>query len=272
MPFTLIKGSFAPELGRPDGDSMRFVADDPAPFFRLRRRGAPPKINATNGSIQLRYEAIDTMESRALDAFSAPATAANLDLAGTEGGTRRARGHLFSTQLGPHGRPIVFAFAGEASQPDGAEIFLGPDDIMTSLNVQLLAAGHAYPLFYDTLFDDLRQRCTEVTLAAQAAGRGVWAADRTLEPTRWDDDLGALPPIFPKLWRRLDAYARDETFFDPQRPLAGFKPWLEIERPERVSVPSEDLFTGFDNLVETTDETVRLTVAPHRMVIVSETC
>ena len=272
MPFTLIKGTFAPELGRPDGDSMRFVADDPEPFFRLRRRGAPPKINADNGSIQLRYEAIDAMESRALAAFSEAATAANLDLAGTEGGTRRARGHVFSTQLGPHGRPIVFAFAGEASQPDGAPVFLGADDIMTSLNVQLLAAGHAYPLFYDTLFDDLRQRCTEVTLAAQRQRLGVWADDRTLAPVRWNEDLGQLPPIFPKLWRRLDAYARDETFFDPEKPLAGFKPWLEIERPERVSVPSEDLFTGFDNLVETSEDTVRLTVAPHRMVIVSETC
>ena len=113
MPFTLIKGFFAPDLGRPDGDSMRFVADDPAPFFRLRRRGRPPRINADNGSIQLRYEAIDTMESRALEAFSAAATAANLDFADATAG--RSRGYVCSTQLGPHGRPIVFAFAGETT-------------------------------------------------------------------------------------------------------------------------------------------------------------
>ena len=267
MPFTLIKGFFAPDLGRPDGDSMRFVADDPAPFFRLRRRGRPPRINADNGSIQLRYEAIDTMESRALEAFSAAATAANLDFADATAG--RSRGYVCSTQLGPHGRPIVFAFAGETTHTDGSEVFLDADDIVASLNVQLLAAGHAYPLFYDTLFDDLRQRCTAVTLAAKEAGRGVWHADRTLEPVTWTGDVATLPPIFPKLWRRLDAYVRDETFFDPARPMAGFATWLEIEKPERVSVPSEDRFTGFDDLVATTDDTVRLTVEPHRMVIVS---
>ena len=61
MPFTLIKGSFEPNLGRPDGDSIRFVADDTTPIFRLRRRGRPPKINQSNGSIQLRYEGIDTI-------------------------------------------------------------------------------------------------------------------------------------------------------------------------------------------------------------------
>ena len=65
MPFTLIAGEFVPEAGRPDGDSMRFRPDDPTPLFSLPRRGRPPGVNSRNGTVQLRYEGIDTMESRA---------------------------------------------------------------------------------------------------------------------------------------------------------------------------------------------------------------
>ena len=61
MPFTLMKGEFVPEAGRPDGDSIRFRPDDPDPIFRLRRRGSAPRINQNNGTIQLRFEGIDTM-------------------------------------------------------------------------------------------------------------------------------------------------------------------------------------------------------------------
>lgn len=45
MPFTLIKGNFHPEFGFPDGDSLRFVPDNPDPIFKLKRRNFPPKIN-----------------------------------------------------------------------------------------------------------------------------------------------------------------------------------------------------------------------------------
>ena len=74
MPFTLIKGEFVPEAGRPDGDSIRFRPDDPTPLFMLKRRGRAPKVNANNGTIQLRFEGIDTMESKAAKPFSSDAT------------------------------------------------------------------------------------------------------------------------------------------------------------------------------------------------------
>ncbi len=270
MPFTLIRGAFAPSLGTPDGDSLRFVPDDPDPLFRLRRRGRPPRINRNNGSIQLRYEAIDTMESQALMPFSSDATASNLALAGVGDGTP-GRGHIFSTQIDPYGRPIAFVFAGDTDHADGSDVFLGPDDIMASINVQQLARGHAYPLFYDTLFDDLRQRCTAVSLQATAERLGVWSADRTNTGATWTGAMATLPPIFPKLWRRIRDYLGDETFFDPARPMAGLTDWIEQERPERVSVPNRNLFTGFDDIIEVTDTTVRMTVQPHELVIISAT-
>lgn len=267
MPFTLIKGTLRPDLGRPDGDSMRFVPDDATPIFKLKRRGRAPKINETNGSIQLRYEGIDTMESSALQPFSSDATTRNIAMATAEGG----RGYICSNQLGPNGRPIAFVFAGETDWADGRDdIFLGPDDIMESINLKQLASGQAYPLFYDTLFDDLRKRCAEVSQHAKEAKLAVWAADETNSGTRWTGNADTLKPIYPKLWRRIDKFVRDDTFFDEDKPMANFTSWMEQEAPERVGVPSQGIFTGFDNLVEVTDNTVRMTVEPHEVVVISK--
>lgn len=269
MPFTVIKGTFQPTFGRPDGDSLRFVPDDPEPIFMLRRRGVPPKINRTNGSIQLRYEAIDTLEKRAIEPFSSDATESNLNLAGTEGGTTSATGYILANQIGPHGRPIAFVYAGETDHPDGSSVFLEADELANSINAEQLRLGHAYPLFYDTLFADLREFCTELATAARNAGNGVWSADATNEGFVWNDDLAMIPPAFPKLWRRIDSYARDDTFFDANAPLSNLKDYIESLGEERVFVLSEHRFTGFDDLVDTAGGKIRLLAKPEDMVIVS---
>jgi len=266
MPFTLIKGNFRPDFGRPDGDSLRFVPDDPAPIFRLRRRGVGPKINQSNGSIQLRFEAIDTMESSALDPFASNATDSNLELAMKDGG----EGYICSTQLGPNGRPIAFVFSGSTASADGADdIFLGPDDIMNSVNMQQLALGHAYPLFYDTLFDDLRERCADVSNEAKSNGLNVWSADETNSGTTWTGNADTMQPIYPKLWRRIDKFVKDDTFFDENHPMANLPAWIDHDSSERISVPSKGIFTGFDNILEVTDTTVKMLHEPHEVVVVS---
>lgn len=264
MPFTVIKGHFAPDLGRPDGDSVRFVPDSAGPIFTLEQRDRGPKINPVNGSIQLRYEGMDTMESAALRPFSSDATASNLELLGPG----RPRGYICSTQLGPNGRPIALVFLGETDVEHGGEVFLEPDDIEASVNMAQIVRGHAYPLFYDTLFADLRDRMAERAVAARAAGIGVWAADASAN-VEWTGDVASLPPIFPKLWRRIQKYVGDDTFFDPARPMAGLKDWLRAGRNERVLLLSEGRFTGFDNVVEVTDTRVCLTAKPEDMVVVS---
>src|SRR3712207_8517610 len=60
MPLLLIKGTFRPGTGVPDGDTVRFAPDDPDLLFRLARQGRPPRLN--NGTVPLRYEGIDAME------------------------------------------------------------------------------------------------------------------------------------------------------------------------------------------------------------------
>lgn len=266
MPFTLIKGEFKPEFGRPDGDSLRFVLDDPSPIFQLKRSGHGPKINSTNGSIQLRYEAIDTMESSVSTGnFASDATDSNLELAMKDNG----KGYICSRQLGPNGRPIAFVFSGDTTEADGASVFLSAADIGESVNVQQFQRGHAYPLFYDTLFDDLRDRCVADVLAAKAAGNGLWAADETTSGTTYTGDPDTMQPIYPKLWRRIDKFVKDDTFFEPSQPMANLKDWIEHEESERISVPSKGIFTGFDDILEVTDNTVKMLHEPHEVVVVS---
>ena len=269
MSFTLIKGTFAPSLGRTDGDSLRFIPDDPQPIYRLRRRQSEPSINPENGSIQLRYEGIDSLEAAASQPNASEATASNFELAGTHGGADRARGYLLSNQLGPQGRPIAFAFAGDTPEPDGSDIIVDANRIMDSINVQQLVRGLAYPLFYDTLFDDLRARLRQVAITARENKLGLWPHEKTMQGVTYNDDLSALPPIYPKLWRRLDSFRRDETMYDAARPLVNFTTWIARERPERVTVPGANVFTGFDNLVETTTDTLRMSVDPLDLIIVS---
>lgn len=270
MPFRLLAGEFVPEAGRPDGDSMRFRPDDPAPLFLLPRRGASPKVNASNKTIQLRFEGIDTMESKAATPFSSGATASNLDLCGVADGTGTARGHILTNQIGPNGRPIAFVFPGDATEADGSSIFLDVDRTKESINFTQLSLGHAFPLFYDTLFLDLRTAMAEETVTARTNGENVWSADVTNVGAAYSgrSSLETMEPIFPKLWRRLESYSRDSDVADPNS-LGEFKDYLDTLRRERVIIVSESRTTGFDNLLEADGDTIKMTHLPEDLIVVS---
>lgn len=63
MPFILIKGRFKPGAGTPDGDSVRFLADDLKLWDRLE--GKPVELGkgvTTKDTVQLRFEGIDAIE------------------------------------------------------------------------------------------------------------------------------------------------------------------------------------------------------------------
>jgi hypothetical protein len=92
-----------------------------------------------------------------------------------------------------------------------------------SLNLKSVAAGNAYPLFYDTLFADLRDTFTTAVEAARSAGKGLWKADRsTAGLTVIDEDtLKQNGVIYPKVFRRLTSY-----FDGGGAGLIGFLSWL----------------------------------------------
>ncbi|MCP4185085.1 MAG: hypothetical protein GY761_17535 [Hyphomicrobiales bacterium] len=212
------------------------------------------------------------MESSALKPYSSNATKANLDFCGTENGTRDAAGYILTNQLGPNGRPICFVFPGETDEPDASQIFLDVDQLEQSVNYKMVQAGHAYPLFYDTLFDDLREKFSDAVAHARVERQNVWSADVTNSGADWpggEDAVGKIQPIFPKLWRRIQKYFKDEDYFDNARPFANLKKYIEIEASERVVILSENRITGFDNIIETTDTSVKMDVKPEDVVVVS---
>ena len=273
MPFTLIQGTFQPDTGRPDGDTVRFAPNNPMLVFLLNRRGRPPRINEDNGTISLRYEGIDAMETGARTPESSNATEKNLDLLGITDTVRQTRGYVLSNQLDPNGRPIAFVFTGdpEMGEADGDSIFLTPERMKNSVNYELIENGNAYPLFYDTLFFDLRQELTDAVKTARTAAKGIWSSDRTTEGVTWNgaSSLDDLPPIFPKLWRRLQGYTQDRDYKADSNTLDRFIDYLQFKRSERVLVIEPGRFTGFDNVVEVNGDTVKLLNRPEELVFMS---
>lgn len=270
MPYTLLKGRFKPGAGIPDGDSVRFAPDDPSPLFTLPRKNRRPRVNRNNGTVQLRYEGIDSVETDAKEPFATDATKKNLKLIGLEDANDEIDGHILANQIGPNGRPICFVYAGSATEEDGASVFLDVARMKESVNYKIIEAGTAYPLFYDTLFADLRDEMAAATKAARSTGVGLWPADRTSAGVEWggSSSLPNLAPIFPKLWRRLEKYTQNRDFRDESSTLEAFTEFLETSR-DRLVVISESRATDFDNVVVVEENRVRLPVLPEDMFFLS---
>ncbi|MCH8146420.1 MAG: hypothetical protein IH987_00270 [Planctomycetes bacterium] len=132
MPFTLIKGTFHVTGYAPDGDSVKFKANNKALWTRLS--GPKAKMNQ-KGHVQLRFEGIDTLEThfqseqQPIDLANA-ATDFTLKLAGikdvvwTENRHRvksakdgnDAPGYILTRTTEGYGRPVAFVFAGSAPE------------------------------------------------------------------------------------------------------------------------------------------------------------
>jgi endonuclease YncB( thermonuclease family) len=270
MPLLLIKGTFKPGTGVPDGDTVRFAPDDPDLLFRLARQGRPPRVNTENGTVPLRYEGIDAMERGARQPESSDATARNLEHLGLAGPADEGRGHIFSRLLDTNGRVVAFVIAGDTPEADGSEVFFDVARLQTSVNHRLLTGGDAYPLFYDTLFGDLRGELAQVAAAARDGDRGMWAGDATTSGVTWGGraSLGTLPPLLPKLWRRLEDYCNDREFREFADTLDAFAEYLQMRR-DRLLVVSENRFTGLDNVVTVAGDRLSLDFPPEDLVFVS---
>lgn len=270
MPFVLLKGSFKPSAGIPDGDSVRFAPDDPSPLFSLPRIGRAPRVNQNNGTVQLRYEGIDTLEKDAIEPFASDATNKNLELLGVTNDTPEPRGYILANQIGPNGRPICFVFAGETKKEDGKSIFLRVPQMRVSVNYKMVESGMSYPLFYDTLYADLRGELSKATATARSRGLGLWPSDRTVLGVQWQGrtSLPNLPPIFPKLWRRLEKYTQNRDFRDESETLESFVEFLVAVR-DRLLVVSESRFTDLDNIVAVSGDQVHLQYTAEDLVFKS---
>lgn len=127
-----------------------------------------------------------------------------------------------------------------------------------SLNYKSLAAGNSYPLFYDTLFSDLRSSFTTAAENARTAKKGLWKQDLSTTGLAATNvaDLEARGVVFPKLYRRLTSY-----FNDGGSNLASFLPWLAKTKEQVLDLATGN-FTHLDNVLAVKTGKIHLTIRP----------
>lgn len=277
MPFTLIKGSFRAVGMSPDGDSIRFAADDRDLINSLP--GGPPDPNP-RPSVQLRLEGIDALEThyaarhqptqwaraardRLLNFVGIRNVVWDANQATVVSANDGTRGWILSRAKEKFGRPVAFLFAGETVEQDGSQIMLRTDLLKQSFNHAAMAEGLAYPTYYEGLFSDLRNELTSVAQAARANGLGLWPVDRStagFDATSLAviiDDVA----ILPKLFRRLSDYMATEGT------AVGFREALELSEEPVWDLRNQNL-THFDTFIEQAPGSVhiRMTRAPEELV------
>ncbi len=277
MPFTLIKGRFYVKGYQPDGDSIKFKADDLDNWNKLD--GPKAKLNS-KGHAQLRFEGIDTLETHYQGthqplAFADGATDFLLDILGVTNvvwAEKRKKvvdaqdgseGYVLSKAVEGYGRPVAFVFQGQLDKPDGESVYLDVNHLMKSVNYELLSEGHAYPTYYNGLFADLRTSMTEAVASARSKGIGLWSEDKTNDG--FDVDSVSIIRdkivILPKLFRRIVSY------LDNDGSISGFDTYL-ASNPEQIMVLSKNHFTHFDNIVTVKGNRVQLTEPPENLVFI----
>lgn len=160
-------------MGIPDGDSVRFQANMPALWKKLG--GTPVRLGTSDKSkntAQLRLEGIDAIENKATQLLATDAKKDMFKLIGHTTAKPEPEGYVLARMTDDKsGRPITFVFAGKTSLTDGSEVKLTPAILKASVNYKQLRDGYAYPLYYNTLFADLRnefniKRCGPQATAA----------------------------------------------------------------------------------------------------------
>jgi hypothetical protein len=275
MSFHVIRGTFHVKGYSPDGDSIRFKADDEDNWGLLD--GPPAKRNA-RGHAQLRLEAIDTLEThfqgvhqpltfakQAMDHLMAQfgITGVQWNAQGTmvtqaNDGTT---GYIISREVEKNRRPVAFAFAGVPPEADGAEVFLDEARVEQSANAEMLRSGMAYPTYYKGLFPDLRAALTAITASARQGNKGVWPHDKTNSgfAATGMQSITEDRVILPKLFRRLAAY------LEAGGAATGFDDYM-ASLAEEVLIISTAHATHFDTVIEVTGDTVKMTEPPENLM------
>lgn len=224
--FKIIKGKFHVKGYQPDGDSIRFEADDPAHWDSFEWDSASKKKAAKK---QLRIEAMDALETHYEGyhqprPFAIAALERLLKLVGIENviyslnvttivdAEDAKPGFIASNGLDRYDRPISLLFPASAKLTDGAILTSERVPFEKSVNYILIREGLAYPTFYTTTDKFLAEKIRKATRLARKDERGIWAIDRTADLVLWDtrtiqEDVTIMPKLFRRLIEFCDAYA-----------------------------------------------------------------
>lgn len=212
----------------PDGDSVRFIADDATHYDALKRSDRI-RPSQRDGSVQLRFEGVDAPElhygkdaqplgDTARDALLnwIGFTAIEFDHAQptrvTTAKPATVRAAILAQMVEVNGRPVVYVLLETANNLPGDGAWINADQALLdqTLNLRLLSDGQAYYTVYTSLPADHRRHLRAVAAQARTAGRGVWGRDTTADWLLVNQESigpdGQL--ILPKLFRRCTDYLK----------------------------------------------------------------
>jgi len=226
--YRVVAGTFHVKGFSPDGDSIRFQANDPAnwDFFKWETEADKKEKRK-----QLRVESIDALETH-YEGYHQPRTFALaaleslLELVGIKSVTYSLSltkivdaddgksGFIASAVTDRFGRPVSYLFPKSAKLADGALMDSAALPIDDSINFQLAREGLVYPTFYKSTDRVFAEKIRAVVARARKTKRGIWSIDRTLDFTIWDirtlqEDI----LILPKLFRRLVGFFENYSDF-----------------------------------------------------------
>ncbi len=238
--YRVIKGKLVVRAWHsPDGDSMRFIANDMSLFEGLPHFSEPVGSSDV-ASYQLRFQAIDTPELHyggALQPHGWKSRNGYLSWLGVDssewswivapdGFEWEQNAAILCDGFESHGRPIAFVFK-EIKEADGAEIKLSQELLAESYNFHAIKNGLAYlGIYFGSLSSEIRTSLISAYKKAKLSKLGVWNYDQS---TRFKiNTINDLSPengvlIYPKIFRRcVDALRKAGGEFQPGRDLDDF--------------------------------------------------
>lgn len=283
MPFTLIKGTFHVVGYSPDGDSIKFKADNPENWKKI---AGTPKLNK-KGHVQIRMEAIDALETHYLpkikgakyqhqpEFYSKAARDFLIDSVGIKKviwGIKNSRvssaldgtrGFILTRSIDnpKYGRPVSFIYEGNIKKQDGAMIHLDVAFLKLSVNYKLLETGLVYPTFYPTLFYDLRNEMIYATRQSRKSKRGLWKKDKTSNLIfNNSKSITDVHPIFPKLFRRLIEHIASGGN------LKSFKKFLANKKDGLLILPQAQHTDALDYIIKIAGKKLSMTILPENLI------
>jgi endonuclease YncB( thermonuclease family) len=237
--YNVIFGEFVIIGKQPDGDSVRFKADNSSLFSKLKF--AQRLKQSKDGTVQLRFEGIDAPELHyggTLQPMGRESRDKLLEWMGfrnvqfkelTVSGSspERVRGAIMSAMVERNGRPVAYVLgqAEATSLKDGSSIAVDDTRLRLTLNALSLEQGMSYFTVYNSMPEAQIKTFQQLTTKARAAKLGVWARDKTNEFTLENagsiNESGQL--ILPKLFRRATDYLSAKR---KNKTTVSFKNWL----------------------------------------------
>jgi hypothetical protein len=252
--FLLMRGKFVIVGKQPDGDSVRFIADDTNLFGQLKNNSRI-RLSKDN-SVQLRFEAIDAPELHYLgqaQPMGSESRDALLKLMGfkdpqfnqggatvTSASIQTVRGAILSNAAEVNGRPISYVLLEKEAKglADGMRVNITDAILQKTLNAKQLLNGMAYLTVYSSTPETNRSFLRTLTLQARATKLGVWARDASAKFKLISKDSvgerGAL--ILPKLFRRAVSYLNAKA---KNPSLGSIKDWMISSQTS--GIPEDDL-------------------------------